>query len=165
MGIIEDHKRCPDDVDWDIDFYKLHKKYKPLFDVSELHLDALARTGEVCDYYGADTGEHEFKLGDAHFKVLEDPHDGYRSYLGGAIWLRPEDSKGLMFQQPIARVVVVKGEWPNENTYCGPTIGYRLVDADTGHIWLEFGTANTDDYYPWFVFTHYPAPGPLTEIT
>lgn len=170
MGIIEDyyHRSQNDEGDIipeDVDFYELRKKHKVIFDVSEMHLDSLARTGEVCDYYGADTGEREFRLGDAYFKVLEDPEDGYRSNLGGAIWLRPEDSKGLMFQQPIARVVVTKGKWEGINTYDeGPFVGYRLVDHDTGHIWLEFGTANTEDYYPYFVFTHHPAPGPLTEI-
>ena len=44
------------------------------------HFSALH--GMSLDYYGADTGSHEFKLDGIIFKVLEDPGDGYRSHLG-----------------------------------------------------------------------------------
>ena len=36
--------------------------------------------------------------------------------------------------------------------------GYRLIDQADGHVWLEFGTYNYDDYYPYFVFRHNPKP-------
>tara|TARA_Y100000310_G_C20125841_1_gene553567 strand:- start:51 stop:242 length:192 start_codon:yes stop_codon:yes gene_type:complete len=31
-----------------------------------------------------------------------------------------------------------------------------LEAAEYGHVWLRFGTDNTDDYYPYFVFRHVP---------
>ena len=154
MGFIEDFERSP---------YRARDKHRALLAVSEGHLDALAQAGTVCDYYGADEGHCEFRLDHVVFKVLEDPEDDYRSSLGAVIYGDPLDAKGLMFQQPIARVRVEKGDWRDESKEL--TIGYRLVDADTDHIWLEFGTENADDYYPMFIFTHRPAPGPLTEIT
>lgn len=154
MGFIEDFERSP---------YHARDKHRALLAVSEGHLDALAQAGIVCDYYGADEGHCEFRLDHVVFKVLEDPEDDYRSSLGAVIYGDPNDAKGLMFQQPIARVRVEKGDWRDESKEL--TIGYRLVDADTDHIWLEFGTENADDYYPMFIFTHRPALGPLTEIT
>ncbi len=35
---------------------------------------------------------------------------------------------------------------------------YKLIDTEDGHVWLEFGTHNTDDYYPSFVFNYTPKP-------
>jgi hypothetical protein len=34
--------------------------------------------------------------------------------------------------------------------------GVRFVDVKDGHVWLRFGTDNTDDYYPYFVFEYKP---------
>ena len=36
--------------------------------------------------------------------------------------------------------------------------GYRLVDVEDEHIWVEFGTDYTDDYYPMYIFRHFPKP-------
>jgi len=153
MGFMEDFNTNP---------WRARDKHRALLAISEGHLDALAQAGTVCDYYGADEGHCEFRLDHVVFKVLEDPEDDYRSSLGAVIYGDPLDAKGLMFQQPIARVRVEKGEWHDGREL---TNGYRLVDADTDHIWLEFGTENADDYYPMFIFTHRPAPAPVTEIT
>ena len=116
------------------------------------HFSALH--GMSLDYYGADTGSHEFKLDGIIFKVLEDPDDGYRSHLGVIEY--GKQSEGIFFSQPISqvRIELYAGE-TGEGIY-GTREGYRLVDVTDGHVWLEFGTDNTDDYYPMFVFRHFP---------
>lgn len=35
---------------------------------------------------------------------------------------------------------------------------YRLTSIEDGHVWLEFGTSNCDDYYPSFTFRYHPRP-------
>ena len=105
------------------------------------------------DYYGADSAAHEFNIDKIVFKVLEDPDDGYRSHLGAIEY--GAQSNSIFFRQPIAKVTI-KTYYGENIEYSQGNEGYRLVDVDDGHIWLEFGTDNTDDYYPMFVFNHYP---------
>jgi len=157
MGFIED---------FDVSPWRARDEHRALLAISEGHLDALAEAGTVCDYYGAAEAEHEFQLDHVVFKVLEDPEDDYRSSLGAVIYGDPNDAKGIMFRRPIARVRVVKGEFTLEDDggYSEELKGYQLIDADTGHVWLRFGTENWNDYYPCFIFTHRPAPGPLVDI-
>jgi hypothetical protein len=158
MGFIEDFDKSP---------WCALDKHRALLAISEGHLDGLAEAGTVCDYYGAAEAEHEFQLDHVVFKVLENPEDGYRSSLGAVIYGGPVDAKGIMFRRPIARVRVEKGDLTLEDDadYPEEFKGYHLVDADTGHVWLRFGTEDWSDYYPCFIFTHRPAPGPLTDIT
>ena len=121
----------------------------------------LSLVGGVVDYYGADGGECEFKIDSMVFKVLEDPDDGYRSYLGTIEYAA--DSEGIFFPNPIARVKIESFEDetstdPEDFTGSGTCEGYRLIDIEDDHVWLEFGTANTSDYYPYFIFRHIPKP-------
>lgn len=123
----------------------------------------LSLVGGVVDYYGADGAEHEFKIDKMVFKVLEDPDDGYRSMLGAVEY--GEDTAGIFFPNPIAKVMIEEFEGetcPDGNDWLGTGSceGYRLRDVEDGHIWLEFGTANTNDYYPYFVFRHVAKPPP-----
>ena len=107
----------------------------------------------ILDYYGADAGDNTFKVDDVVFKVLEDPMDGYRSYLGAIEYTSKHNS--TFFARPIARVRIETYEGRNAE-YSQGDQGYRLIDLADGHVWLEFGTDNTDDYYPYFVFRHFP---------
>jgi len=113
--------------------------------------------GAVLDYYGADDAEHEFRVDGIIFKVLEDPNDGYRSCLGVIEY--GDQSSAIFFRNPIAKIRIetyedlTREEDSWGNSACQ---GYRFVDVQTGHVWLEFGTDNTDDYYPFFVFRHTP---------
>jgi len=109
--------------------------------------------GMKLDYYGANAGTHEFKLDDIVFKVLEDPDDGYRSHLGVIEYSAQTD--GIFFQTPLAKVKIEEYDGENEDNSQGNQ-GYRLIDVEDGHIWLEFGTDNADGYYPFFVFRHFP---------
>ena len=116
----------------------------------------LALVGATVDYYGADGGENEFKIDDVIFKVIEDPDDGYRSHLGTIEYSK--NSKGIFFGQAIATVRIE--EYDNSTTdiiqESQMNQGYRLVDVDDNHVWLIFGTHNYNDYYPCFVFSHFP---------
>jgi len=117
--------------------------------------------GAQLDFYGADTGGNTFKVDDVVFRVLEDPNDGYRSCLGAIDYTTESDS--IFFSQPIARVKlvtfsrIIEERYDSGGFYGAPSSeGYQLVDAEDGHVWLYFGTDNTDDYYPYFVFQYFP---------
>ena len=107
----------------------------------------------VLDYYGADDATKEFNVDGIVFKVLEDPNDGYRSCLGVIEYGEKSDS--IFFRQPLGKVKIEVYEGRNSE-YSSHDVGYQLVDVEDGHVWLEFGTDNTDDYYPYFVFRHTP---------
>ena len=129
-----------------------HSSYSKQSDMAREHFLNLVNS-EV-DYYGADSGDLTFKIDGIVFKAVEDPDDGYRSLLGTIDYTSCHDS--LFFRLPIARVQIEEyyGEGEPDGFYVNK--GYRLVDVLDGHIWLEFGTDNYDDYYPMFRFTHYP---------
>ena len=121
----------------------------------------LSLVGGTYDYYGCDN--QMFKLDDVVFEPVPDPQDGYRSMLG-AIEVST-DADGLFFKTPLAKVRIVSfaNEYmPDENGWgeCINDIGYRLIDIEDGHVWLQFGTGNYDDYYPYFMFRHYPKKPP-----
>ena len=121
-----------------------------------VHRHFSALKGATLDYFGADSSENAFKVDGIVFKVLEDPDDGYRSLLGAIEY--GEENNAIFFEMPIAKVrIETYDELSNDNSFHSErTQGYRLIDLDDGHVWLEFGTDNTDDYYPYFVFRHYP---------
>lgn len=99
-------------------------------------------------FYGVDN--NAFKIGDIVLEAIEDPSDGYRSYLG---CVKVATNEGLIFhEKPIAVVRVV------EKTYHFPRpfTGCVLVDANDDHVWLEVGTSDYDDYYPCFTFRYMP---------
>lgn len=99
-------------------------------------------------FYGV--SGNEFKLNDKVFEAVEDPDDGYRSYMES---VEIRDSKGIFLGIPLG---VVKVEQVTTTEYHDSFGGYQLVDVFTGHVWLTFGTDNWDDYYPTFVFEYTP---------
>lgn len=113
---------------------------KPKLDPFQVLLDS----GEFVPFNGVcDTC---FKLAGIVFEAVEDPNDGYRSYLE-TIQVRSEAN--LTFSRiPFAKVQV-------KNWSDGSFTGYALVDRG-GHVWLKVGTDNTDDYYPCFTFSYDP---------
>jgi len=130
----------------------------PTFPMALKHFQNLE--GAILDYYGADSGDNTFKVDDIVFKILEDPNDGYRSMLGAIDYTKQHSS--IFFSTPIARVKIETydvDDVPEDDEYnlsSSRDKGYRLVDIDDGHVWLEFGTHNYDDYYPYFIFRHLP---------
>lgn len=91
-------------------------------------------------FYGAT--EHQFKLDKTVWEAIEDESDGYRSYLGS---VERTNSTAIFFRTKIAEVIL---------KYDGDY--YTLEDISDSHIWLTFGTDNSDGYYPIFVFQYQP---------
>lgn len=108
-------------------------------------MDALKElVGTTHGLYGVDG--NFFKLGKKVFEAKEDESDGYRSYLDS---VEVSNKEGLIFfKRQVAKVEIVKFDTNSFN-------GYLLRDS-SGHVWLEIGTDNCDDYYPYFVFTWHP---------
>lgn len=99
--------------------------------------------GKTFKFYGIhDTA---FKLGRYIFEAVEDPDDGYRSYMQCINVVK--DEQLVFLGKSFARVCVEEYEQECFD-------GYRLVDVDTGHVWLRFGTDHSDNYYPFFVFSY-----------
>jgi hypothetical protein len=107
---------------------------------------------EMLVFYGV--WDNQFKLNDKVFEALEDPDDGYRSYLGT---IAVVETESIFFPNPLAAVKVVKLQdielIGNKDE---PTDGYAIVDVFDGHIWLKVGTEYGDGYYPCFIFQYFP---------
>lgn len=124
----------------------------------------LSLVGMELDYYGCDQGDNTFKVDEIVFKVLEDPDDGYRSCLGTLDYTKAHRDRptSIFYRQPFAKVKIIafrEHEGDEEDEYGpndGDKYGYRLIDVEDGHCWLEFGTNHYDSYYPFFIFTHIP---------
>ena len=110
--------------------------------------------GQEFLFYGVDN--HMFKINDTIWEALEDPSDGYRSYLGS---IEVTTKNGIFFREPIAIVKLEKDDTPQASYSIGCN-GYKLIDVDYEHTWLVFGTDNTDDYYPTFYFNYTPRQEP-----
>lgn len=90
---------------------------------------------------------NRFQLGSVLFEVIEDESDGYRSYYAQLQVIDTERKKNP--GDFLAEVEIVKVNREQQFD------GYQIQDAD-GHVWIEFGTDNYDDYYPCFVFNTNP---------
>lgn len=102
--------------------------------------------GKRFGFYGVDG--NRFKLGRWVFEALEDEEDGYRSHLKDIE--RRDHSDAIFFKRVLAVVKVIEFE---ETEGYGDE-GWRFVDVKDGHVWLEIGTNNVDDYYPCFYFRY-----------
>lgn len=92
---------------------------------------------------------NEFKLGDTIWEAVEDPDDGYRSYLD---CIKKRESDGIFFRHPLATVKVIeKKAYENQDFE-----GWAFVDIFDNHEWLVVGTEDYNDYYPCFVFYYQP---------
>ena len=107
------------------------------------------------DFYGVD--DLAFCIGidgkRIAFKAVEDPDDGYRSYLSTiTIPLKGH----IFFSVPLARVVLEdrRSDCPSERK--SDFSGWELVDVTDGHVWLSVGTDYSADYYPCFTFHYAP---------
>jgi hypothetical protein len=92
------------------------------------------------EFYGV--FNNKFKLGKTVFEALEDPDDGYRSYLNSIELTEPS---GVFFKRPFALVKVSQYK-----------DGIRLIDDNTGHVWLSVYTDDYEDYYSCFMFDYSP---------
>lgn len=79
-----------------------------------------------------------FVLDGVAYQAMEDPSDGYRSYLGE---LSVVDADGV--KNRFAAVPVLARMRDDDVL--------EVLDGGSGDIVLAIGTENADDYYPWFV--------------
>jgi hypothetical protein len=93
------------------------------------------------EFYGV--YNNEFKLNDTVYEALEDPSDGYRSYLSS---ITVKNSNGIFFRTPLTKVRAVANDLD----------GWDFVDVVDGHVWLSIGTSYQDQWYPTFVFHYEP---------
>lgn len=105
-----------------------------------MHFNDLLDTNIPFEFYGVNL--NKFKLGTIVFEAIEDPNDGYRSYLES---VELSSSPAIFSKRPLA-IVTVK-------TY---EDGFTLVDQKTNHVWLSVYTDALDDYYPYFTFSYSP---------
>jgi len=99
-------------------------------------------------FYGVDN--NFYKLDNTVWEAVEDPSDGYRSYLD-SIEEKINSDKLIFFSEPLAEVKVIKSDDNNID-------GYSLIDTKDGWVWLRIGTYDYDDYYPCFRFEYNPKP-------
>ena len=144
-----------DQVIREAEFYREHMSFD---------LDLVAGTGREFKFYGAHSCM--FKLDSITLEAIEDPNDGYRSYLNSIVITKEEEgTPGGFFKTPLANVRIVSVSDPKKVDYSDYTDGFEgwaFIDADDGHIWLVVGTSNTNDYYPGFTFDYRPKKGKAT---
>ena len=124
--------------------------------VGQHKLDCAART-DVRHPFDADREGIAFSLDDKVYMVFEDNNDGYRSCAAPVLV-----ASGYAFEfwdpeyinRPVTVRHVTHGEYSGENDVI------EMIDNETGRLWMRVGTANIDDYYPWFVAEWRPMPPP-----
>jgi len=99
-------------------------------------------------FYGANC--LQFKLDDTVYEAVEDPDDGYRSYLD-SVQVSNQQVVGVFFRQPLDTVLVCPFKEDRAE-------GFLFISTIDGHIWLRVGTDwdGYDYYYPTFVFEYTP---------
>ena len=111
--------------------------------------EELAKLEKHLKFYGMDN--NFFKLDDEIYEAIEDEGDGYRSYLQEIKPISEEeaDQNFIFFQNPVDIVKIVD---VSNNSFTG----YDIVSVEDGHLWLQVGTDNIDDYYPSCVIHYNP---------
>lgn len=103
---------------------------------------------EYSDEY-EDSQVCRFRLNGVVYSAVEDPSDGYRSMMRELV-VNENDQMTNTF--PPTEVLCrhrTKNDWQEDDIL-------ELVDTTTSEIVLEVGTANHDDYYPYYVANFYP---------
>ena len=114
----------------------------------------ISMVGGKYDFYGI--CHDAIKLNDMVFQILEDPDDGYRSYLG-ATRIADSENQYTFFSAPIAKIKIETTSKISQNELIPEGFrGYIITDCDDNHIWGLIGTGNTDDYYPYVVLDYRP---------
>lgn len=90
-----------------------------------------------------------FRLDGIIYLAIQDPEDGYRSSMDKIVISETPMKNTFQPQRVIGRL-------RTKGTYSQVDEVLELIDVHTGKTVLEIGTANTDDYYPYFVATFSP---------
>lgn len=115
------------------------------FDDQTFFLDAV--DFERDDISDKDASCIRFRLDGVVYIAVEDPDDGYRSYLDE---IMIGDKITNQFEK-----VLVRGKYRERNDGGNCSI-IQFFDQLTNLVVLEIGTENTDDYYPYFVANFSP---------
>lgn len=96
----------------------------------------------------------KFELDGITYMAIEDPDDGYRSYMSD---LQTEEVAPLIHKmQPIAVLCKHKTEGYNAFGWKEKDNLLEFIDIENGNVFLTIGTADIDDYYPLCVFDYVP---------
>ena len=119
--------------------------------VGEHVLDGVDMFAERVKMWGdsfEDANAIRVRLDGRVYTAIEDPDDGYRSSLG-QLFVDESEIKNVF---PPIRVLAKK----KASDTWGVNDTLELVDVVTGKVVVEFGTDNTEDYYPSFVAAFWP---------
>lgn len=108
---------------------------------------------EFADCFGhiEEMGYIKFKLDGLTYMAVEDPDDGYRSYLRDLLVVDEECATKLPDIPVACRWMEdTPGPWGEENEVL------IFADAENGKDVLKVGTGNVGDYYPYCVLEYYP---------
>jgi len=89
-----------------------------------------------------------FGLDNKKYKAIEDPGDGYRSYMNEL-----EETEQII-KNALPSVEVYCKMKASETYYTNDVL--EMWDTTTNKLVLAIGTANTDDYYPYCVMEYNP---------
>ena len=139
--------------------------------------------GGTYDFYGVDGDCFCIGVNGTRIvlQAVNDPDDGYRSFLS---CFRVREVGKIFFGTPLARVTLTEGgtstrsyvdcwdENGKRREYTAEQLrkisqdfsGWILKDADTGHVWLTFGTDYGEDYYPCYTFRYTPDEKQTVEL-
>lgn len=110
-------------------------------------------TKQIEGFWGEETCNFvKFTLDGVTYLALEDPDDGYRSYME-ELQIVEERCK---FPLPNVKVICVMRKSEEEYGFHQEDDILSFIDAISRKEILAIGTANTDDYYPWCVMEYYP---------
>ena len=96
---------------------------------------------ENCNYV-------KFTIDGITYMALEDPDDGYRSYMN-ELEIVEEPCKIKLPNILVCCHMKGDGEWAKNDILI-------FVDIENGKTILEIGTENYDDFYPYCVLNYYP---------
>ena len=115
------------------------------------------------DFYGVDGNAFKLGIKDKHFvfEAIEDPDDGYRSYLGSINVSLVNNF--LFFPKPITKIELqfCSGQSYDQNYEVYGHVekgfsGFKFLDLKSKKPILTVGTDEYDTYYPCFVFNYDP---------
>lgn len=114
--------------------------------VGEHELSGVDTAKESVKQYGdyhEDCDVVRFIIDGKTYKAIEDPDDGYRSYLNELEVTDEKVANGFPPQKVVGKMKEDK-DWETNDII-------QFIDSVTNKVVLEIGTENTGDYYPYCV--------------
>ena len=102
-------------------------------------------TGIIEDRYGESCNYVDFKLDDTTYRAVEDPQDGWRSYLQD-LQIISRDPEFVF--SPVSVFCSMDDKDSDDVLY--------IYDSNTGKEILAIGTRDIDDWYPCCIMEYHP---------